>query len=212
MNELGLVSVTLIPIVWVILAYLIGSISFGILVSRLYRLPDPRTIGSGNLGATNVARSGSKSAGLLTLFGDSFKGWLPVWLAIQSNMLIWVVCAIGLAVFLGHLYPIYHNFKGGKGAATALGGIAALSPLLSVLILATWFIVLMLTRYVSVASIAASISAVIYMHWLLPYDDYKKTIFIVSILIIWRHRANIQRLWQGTEHQWGKTHQQPSKK
>lgn len=99
MSELGFIPVTLIPIIWIVAAYLIGSIAFGILISKLFGLPDPRTVGSGNIGATNVARSGKKLPAILTLLGDAFKGWLPVWLALQSGMLMWVVAGVGLAVF-----------------------------------------------------------------------------------------------------------------
>jgi len=121
MNELGFIPVTLIPTVWIVSAYLLGSIAFGIVVSRLFGLPDPRTVGSGNPGATNVLRSGKKLAAALTLLGDVVKGWLPVWLAMQSDMLMWVVAYVSLAVFIGHLYPIFYKFQGGKGVATALG-------------------------------------------------------------------------------------------
>ena len=141
MNELGFIPVTLIPAVWIVAAYLIGSISFGIIFSKVFGLPDPRTVGSGNIGATNIARSGKKLPAILTLLGDALKGWLPVWLALQSNMLMWVVAWVGLAVFFGHLYPIYHKFKGGKGVATALGVMLAVSPMLGLACLLTWALV-----------------------------------------------------------------------
>ena len=156
MDELGFIPVTLIPIIWIIAAYLLGSISFGILISKLYRLPDPRTVGSCNPGATNVLRSGKKSAAILTLLGDGFKGWFIVWLSLQSGMLMWVVAAVGLSVFFGHLYPIYHKFKGGKGVATALGVMLAISIWLGLAALITWALVFAVTRYSSLAAVLAA--------------------------------------------------------
>jgi len=147
MNELGFIPVALVPVIWIVGAYLVGSIAFGILVSKLYGLPDPRTVGSGNIGATNVARSGKKMAAVLTLLGDVFKGWFPVWIALQSGMLMWVVSGVGLAVFFGHLYPLYHGFKGGKGVATALGVMLAISSWLGLAALATWLVVFSASRY-----------------------------------------------------------------
>lgn len=204
MNELGFIPVTLIPIIWMVAAYLLGSIAFGILVSKLFGLPDPRTVGSGNPGATNVLRSGKKMAAALTLLGDAFKGWFPVWLALQSNMLMWVVAAVGLAVFFGHLYPIYHKFKGGKGVATALGVMLAISPLLGLAALFTWMIVFAVTRYSSLGAIVAAALAPVYAWFLLPYKDYLITVLVMSVFLIWRHRTNIQKLLAGTESGFGK--------
>jgi acyl phosphate:glycerol-3-phosphate acyltransferase len=199
MNELGFIPVTLVPIVWIIAAYLIGSISFGIIFSKLFGLPDPRTVGSGNIGATNIARSGKKLPAILTLLGDALKGWLPVWLALQSNMLMWVVAAVGLAVFFGHLYPIYHKFKGGKGVATALGVMLAISGWLGLAIFITWALVFALFHYSSLAAIIAAIAAPIYAWLLLPYKDYVLMVLVISVMLIWRHRSNIQKLLNGTE-------------
>ncbi len=200
MNELGFVPVTLIPIVWIIAAYLTGSISFGILMSKAFGLPDPRTVGSGNPGATNVARSGKKLPAILTLLGDAFKGWFVVWLALQSNMLMWVVAAVGLAVFFGHLYPIYHRFKGGKGVATALGVMLAISPLLGLAALLTWIFVFAISRYSSLGAILAAALSPVYAWFLLSaYKDYVITVTVMSVLLIWRHRTNIQKLLAGTE-------------
>ncbi|MDD2933462.1 MAG: glycerol-3-phosphate 1-O-acyltransferase PlsY [Methylotenera sp.] len=204
MNELGFIPVTLVPVVWIVAAYLLGSIAFGILVSKLFGLPDPRTVGSGNIGATNVARSGKKSAALLTLLGDVFKGWFPVWLALQSGMLMWVVSAVGLAVFFGHLYPVYYRFKGGKGVATALGVMLAISPLLALAALVTWLLVFAVSRYSSLAAIAAAALAPVFAWFLLPYKDYVITVLVMSIFLIWRHRSNIQKLLAGTESGFGK--------
>lgn len=200
MNALGFVPVTLIPIIWIIAGYLIGSIAFGILMSKAFGLPDPRTVGSGNPGATNVARSGKKLPAILTLLGDAFKGWFPVWLALQSNMLMWVVAGVGLAVFFGHLYPIYHRFKGGKGVATALGVMLAISPLLGLAALFTWMIVFAISRYSSLGAIVAAALSPVYAWFLLSaYKDYIITVTVMSVFLIWRHRTNIQKLLAGTE-------------
>lgn len=204
MNELGFIPVTLIPVIWIVAAYLLGSIAFGILVSKLFGLPDPRTVGSGNPGATNVLRSGKKFAAALTLLGDAFKGWFPVWLALQSGMLMWVVSAVGLAVFFGHLYPIFYKFKGGKGVATALGVMLAISPMLGLAALTTWLVVFAVSRYSSLGAIVAAALAPVYAWLLLPYKDYLITVFVISVLLIWRHKANIQKLLAGTESGFGK--------
>ncbi len=211
MNELGFIPVTLVPVVWIVAAYLLGSIAFGILVSKLFGLPDPRTVGSGNIGATNVARSGKKSAAILTLLGDVFKGWFPVWLALQSGMTMWVVGAVGLAVFFGHLYPIYHGFKGGKGVATALGAMLAISPMLALAALLTWVLVFAISRYSSLAALVAAALAPVYAWFILAnadnpigISDYVLMVLVMSIFLIWRHRSNIQKLLDGTESGFGK--------
>jgi glycerol-3-phosphate acyltransferase PlsY len=205
MNELGFIPVTFVPIIWIVAAYLLGSIAFGILVSRAFGLPDPRTVGSGNPGATNVLRSGKKSAAALTLLGDAFKGWFPVWLALQSGMLMWVVSAVGIAVFLGHLYPIFYKFKGGKGVATALGVMLAISPLLGLAALVTWALMFAIFRYSSLAAIVAALLAPAYAYFLLqPYKDYVYTVLVLALFLIWRHRSNIQKLLAGTETGFGK--------
>ena len=204
MSELGFIPVTLIPIVWIVAAYLIGSIAFGILISKLFGLPDPRTVGSGNIGATNVARSGKKLPAILTLLGDAFKGWLPVCLALQSGMLMWVVAGVGLAVFFGHLFPIFHRFKGGKGVATALGVMLAISLMLGLAALITWAIVFAISRYSSLAAIVAAVLSPLYAWVLLPYKDYVIMMFVIAVMLVWRHRINIQKLLAGTESGFGK--------
>lgn len=204
MNELGFIPVVFIPIIWIVAAYLLGSISFGILISRMFGLPDPRTVGSGNPGATNVLRSGKKMAALLTLLGDAFKGWFPVWLALQSGMLMWVVSWVGFAVFLGHLYPIYYRFKGGKGVATALGVLLALSVWLGLAVLIVWVVVFAIWRYSSLAAIVAALLAPVIAYFLLPYKDYLLLTLVITVLLIWRHRSNIQKLLAGTEAGFGK--------
>lgn len=199
MNELGFIPVTLVPIFWIVAAYLIGSISFGIIFSKLFGLPDPRTVGSGNIGATNIARSGKKLPAILTLLGDAFKGWLPVWLALQTDMLMWVVAAVGLAVFFGHLYPIYHKFKGGKGVATALGVMLAVSPMLALACLATWVIVFAISRISSLSAIVAATLSPVYAWFLLPYKNYVMMVLVMAVMLVWRHKTNIQKLLAGTE-------------
>jgi acyl phosphate:glycerol-3-phosphate acyltransferase len=200
MNELGFIPVTLIPIVWIVLAYLIGSISFGIIVSKVYGLPDPRTVGSGNIGATNVARSGKKSAAILTLLGDAFKGWLPVWMALQSVSVMWVVACVGLAVFFGHLYPIFHRFKGGKGVATALGVMLGVSGWLALGAVLVWALVFALFRISSLAALVAAVLAPVIAWYLLsPYPDYVWMVLVMSVFLVWRHKTNIQKLLNGTE-------------
>jgi glycerol-3-phosphate acyltransferase PlsY len=211
MNELGFIPVTLVPSLWIVGAYLLGSIAFGILVSKAFSLPDPRTVGSGNIGATNVARSGKKSAAILTLLGDVLKGWLPVWLALHFDMLMWVVAYVGLAVFFGHLYPIYYKFKGGKGVATALGVMLALSPMLGLATVATWLVVFAAFRYSSLSAIVAALLAPVYAWFLLPQadnnfgvSDYVLVTIVMAIFLVWRHRSNIQKLLNGTEAGFGK--------
>ena len=204
MNELGFIPVTLIPIVWIVAAYLIGSISFGIIMSRVFGLPDPRTVGSGNIGATNIARSGKKLPAILTLLGDALKGWLPVWLALQNNMLMWVVASIGLAVFFGHLYPIYHKFKGGKGVATALGVMLAVSPMLGLACLLTWALVFAISRLSSLSAIVAAALSPVFAWLLLPYKNYVLMVLVMALMLVWRHKSNIQKLLAGTEAGFGK--------
>ena len=199
MNELGFIPVTLIPLVWIVAAYLIGSISFGIIFSKLFGLPDPRTVGSGNIGATNIARSGKKLPAILTLLGDALKGWLPVWLALQSGMLMWVVAAVGLAVFFGHLYPIYHKFKGGKGVATALGVMLAVSPMLGLACLLTWALVFAISRLSSLSAIVAAALSPVFAWLLLPYKNYVLMVLVMAVMLVWRHKSNIQKLLNGTE-------------
>jgi len=199
MSDLGDFSISITQLIWLLSAYLLGSIAFGILASKLFGLPDPRTIGSGNIGATNVLRSGKKMAAAITLTGDVLKGWLPVWLALQADLPIWLIAAVGLAVFFGHLYPIYYRFKGGKGVATALGIMLALSPLLGLAALLTWIAVFMLSKISSLSALTAAALAPIFA-WLLNLEQvYVATVLILSIWLIWRHQTNIQKLLAGTE-------------
>lgn len=193
----------MIELVFIVAAYLLGSISFGILMSRAFGLPDPRTIGSGNPGATNVLRSGKKAAAVLTLLGDGAKGWFAVWLALQYGLAPWLVCTIALAVFCGHLYPIFYGFKGGKGVATALGVLLAISPWLGLAVLLTWALAFGLWRYSSLAALIAAGMSPIYALILLEYKGYALTALMLAIMIAWRHRSNIRKLREGTEAGFG---------
>lgn len=207
MNELGFIPVSPIAIIQIVAAYLLGSIAFGIVVSKLFKLPDPRTVGSGNPGATNVLRSGKKSAAVLTLLGDTFKGWFPVWLVMQPDGgVMWITSSVAVAVFLGHLYPVFHKFKGGKGVATALGVMLAISPSLALAALITWIIVFFLTKFSSLSAIVAAMMAPVYAWFLLDdaYHDFEMVVVFVSIMLVWRHRINIQKLLNGTEAGFGK--------
>jgi acyl phosphate:glycerol-3-phosphate acyltransferase len=207
MNELGFIPVSPIAIIQIVAAYLLGSIAFGIVVSKLFKLPDPRTIGSGNPGATNVLRSGKKSAAALTLLGDAFKGWFPVWLVMQPDGgVMWITSAVAIAVFLGHLYPVFHKFKGGKGVATALGVMLAISPSLALAALLTWAVIFLLTKFSSLSAIVAAMMAPVYAWYLLDdaYHDFEMVVVFVSIMLVWRHRTNIQKLLNGTEAGFGK--------
>jgi len=188
----------------VILCYLIGSLSFAVMVSRACGLPDPRTYGSGNPGATNVMRSGKKTAAALTLLGDGAKGWAAVFLA-QFLAPQWGVHEMGialaaLAAFLGHLFPVFFGFKGGKGVATAAGILLALNLWLGLAVLATWITVFILSRISSLSALIAAISAPLYAAFFL--GNSKLTVgmvLVLALLLIWRHRSNIRNLLQGKE-------------
>jgi acyl phosphate:glycerol-3-phosphate acyltransferase len=189
---------------FILAAYLLGSVSFGIVISKLFGLPDPRTVGSGNPGATNVLRSGKKLAALLTLLGDAAKGWLAVFVAQQWGLGADMVCLVALAVFIGHLYPIYYGFKGGKGVATALGVLLAFSGWLGLAVLLTWALVFAIWRYSSLAALIAASMAPLYAWYLLPSESYVWTALVLALLLIWRHRSNISKLLAGTEAGFGK--------
>lgn len=188
------------------LAYLLGSISFGILLSKAFGLPDPRLVGSGNPGATNVLRSGKKSVALLTLLGDVAKGWLAVFVAQRYGLSDVAVCCVALAVFIGHLYPIYYGFRGGKGVATALGILLAISPWLALSAMLTWLLAFSLWRYSSLSAILTAVLTPLFVWRLLPGETtYLSTVIVLSLLLIWRHRGNIRKLLNGTEGGFGKS-------
>ena len=201
-----------LPYLVTLAAYLIGSLSFAVVISRLMGLNDPRTYGSKNPGATNVLRSGNKIAAVLTLLLDAIKGWLPVYLVkvhgadwgLGESTLAWVF----LAAFLGHLFPVFFRFKGGKGVATAAGVLIALEPTLALAILASWLIVVYFSRMVSLASIVAALFAPVYylfgdgVAWSAPGAQVL-AVAVMGLLLIWRHAENIGRIVAGSESRLG---------
>jgi acyl phosphate:glycerol-3-phosphate acyltransferase len=185
----------------VIAAYLAGSVSFAIVVSKLMRLPDPRSYGSKNPGATNVLRTGRKTAAALTLGGDVLKGWVAVWLA--QRYVPQAGAYVALAVFLGHLFPAYYRFQGGKGVATAAGVLFGIDWRLGLGTLATWIIIAGFLRYSSLAALVAAAFAPFFAALLLGFDAYFAAVLVMAALLVWRHRGNIARLIAGTESRIG---------
>ncbi|MBU3736035.1 MAG: glycerol-3-phosphate 1-O-acyltransferase PlsY [Methylobacterium sp.] len=180
-------------------AYLLGSIAFGILVSKLFKLPDPRTVGSGNPGATNVMRSGRKTAALLTLLGDAGKGWLAVWLALHSGLDEAWVCAVAIAVFAGHLFPVFFGFKGGKGVATAAGILFALSPWMGLAVLGTWILAFLMFRISSLSALTAALFAPVFALVFSGPSLTTLSVLGLCVMLVWTHRSNIRKLLAGTE-------------
>lgn len=197
----------MITLLFAVAAYLIGSISFAVVVSRLFRLADPRTYGSKNPGATNVLRSGNKAAAALTLLGDGAKGWLAVWLALRFGEPYGVgdtgVALVAVAVFLGHLWPVFFRFVGGKGVATALGVLLGLNGWLGLATLVTWLVIAYAFRYSSLAALVASIFAPFYYGLLFGIDVKLLAVAVMSALLIYRHRQNIANLMTGKESRIG---------
>ncbi|MBK4733412.1 glycerol-3-phosphate 1-O-acyltransferase PlsY [Noviherbaspirillum pedocola] len=194
-------------ILFAIAAYLIGSISFAVVASKLFGLADPRTYGSKNPGATNVLRSGNKKAAIATLIGDCAKGWLAVWLAVrfgpQYGLEEGGIALVAIAVFLGHLWPVFFRFVGGKGVATALGVLLGINPWLGLATLATWLIVAYAFRYSSLAALVASVFAPFYYALLFGVDAILLAIVAMSALLIYRHGKNIGNLLAGKESRIG---------
>jgi len=184
-------------------AYLIGSVSFAVVVSKAFRLPDPHEYGSGNPGATNVLRTGNKAAALLTLAGDGFKGWLAVYLAGRLQGFAgapdWLVAAAALAVFVGHLYPVFHRFAGGKGVATAAGFVFALHWPLGLALAAIWVVMALGFKISSLAALTTAALMPVGGFWFLGNTLSAWALVPVSGLLFWRHRANIRQLVQGKE-------------
>lgn len=191
----------------VVAAYLLGSLSFAVIVSRLFGLSDPRTYGSKNPGATNVLRSGNKGAAVLTLVFDALKGWLPAWLSMRmGTSLDWpayAAIATGGAAFLGHLWPIFFRFEGGKGVATAAGVLLGLDAGLGLSCGLVWLVVAVLFRYSSLASLAAALAAPALTAWWFGNLVTAAGTAVMSALLIWRHAANISKLLAGTESKIG---------
>ena len=189
----------LVTLLLVAAGYLLGSLATAILVSRALGVADPRSGGSGNPGATNVLRLAGRKAAALTLAGDVLKGAVPVLAARAAELPPAMVALVGLAAFLGHLFPVFFGFKGGKGVATALGALLGLEPLLGAAVLVTWLVVAGVTRYSSLAALVASVLAPGYA-WVLSGDrGLAGTVAVMAVLLVWRHRANIRRLLAGEE-------------
>ena len=201
-----------LPVAAALMGYLVGSLSFAVLVSRAMGLNDPRTYGSKNPGATNVLRSGSKAAAVVTLLLDAAKGWLPValvqWFGQQYGLGEGTMAMAGLAAFVGHLYPVFVRFVGGKGVATALGVLLGISPLLGLAVAVTWLAMAWFFRYSSLASLTAAVAApIVYVladgqAWYLD-KSVLLSLSVMSLLLMYRHAENIGRLARGTESRLG---------
>ena len=200
------------PLVATLLAYLMGSLSFAVVVSRFMGLADPRTYGSNNPGATNVLRSGNKVAALLTLLLDAVKGWLPVYAVVHFGATYGLgqgsVALVALAAFVGHVWPVFFRFQGGKGVATAAGVLTGIEPFLGLATLATWLIVAYFSRYSSLAALASALFAPAYYflgHRVAWYVDNRilLAVAVMSAVLIWRHQANIGKLMRGEESRIG---------
>ena len=194
------------PFIWPVFAYLLGSVSSAVIVSKIFRLDDPRKVGSGNPGATNVLRSGNKAAAALTLIGDVLKGVIPVVLAQQAGVTPGILALVAIAAFMGHLYPIFFGFKGGKGVATAIGVYVALSWKLLAVFALVWIAVAAITRYSSLAALLAS--AVTGVASFAVFNQKIElqlvgAVFVIVAFTFQRHRENIERLKQGTESKIG---------
>ena len=202
------------PLLAALAAYLIGSLSFAVLVSRVMGLADPRSYGSQNPGATNVLRSGNKAAAALTLLLDGVKGWLPVWAVVRYGAAYGLgdgtLAMVALAAFAGHVWPVFFRFKGGKGVATAAGVLLGIEPVLGLATFATWLIVAFFTRYSSLAALASAVFAPAYYFlgnqvvWLVDKQVLLATV-IMSGILVWRHQANIAKLMRGEESRIGKS-------
>ncbi len=188
-------------------SYLVGSLSFAVILSRVFGLADPRSYGSGNPGATNVLRSGNRQAAVLTLVFDALKGFVPVLLCLAFGERVGLTPVtaawVGLAAFVGHLWPVFFGFKGGKGVATAAGVLMAWNPLLAVATLASFAIIVFFTRYVSLGSIVAAAFAPFYQALIWGVTPALLALVIMSLLLVWRHEGNIRKLLAGTENKFG---------
>ena len=191
-------------LVYVLLAYLLGSVSFAVISSWLFKLPDPRTYGSKNPGATNVLRSGKKAAAILTLLGDAGKGWLAVVLAQAFGLPNEVIAGVALAVFLGHVFPVFLRFQGGKGVATAVGVLLGLNLWVGSLAMATWLLVVMVWRISSLSALVAAVLTPIYALFFMGLEVSLLAVLMISMILIWRHQSNIVNLLAGKEARIGK--------
>ncbi|MEY3220487.1 MAG: hypothetical protein RIT27_1844 [Pseudomonadota bacterium] len=193
----------IIPISLIIAGYLLGSIASAVIVCKIMGLQDPRTLGSGNPGATNVLRQGNKTAAILTLLFDLLKGTVAVLIAQWLSNEVWVLASVSVAAVLGHLFPVFFNFKGGKGVATGFGVFLALSWQVALLLLITWLMIAWIFRYSSLAAIITSLFAPLYMFFFNPSWTLIFATFLMSVLMIWRHQNNIINLLRGTEQKIG---------
>ncbi|GJG93845.1 glycerol-3-phosphate 1-O-acyltransferase PlsY [Cupriavidus pauculus] len=197
----------MVNLIFAVIAYLIGSVSFAVVVSKVMGLPDPHSYGSGNPGATNVLRTGNKKAAILTLIGDGLKGYAAVMLVKHFGPAYGVdetgIAMAALAVFLGHLFPVFHRFAGGKGVATAAGILFAIHPLLGAGTLATWLIIAFFFRYSSLAALVAAIFAPFFYVLMFGVDIIAGAVLVIGILLIARHRSNIAKLLAGKESRIG---------
>ena len=193
----------MITVILIFSAYLLGSISFAIVASWLFKLPDPRSYGSGNPGATNVLRTGKKAAAAVTLLGDAGKGWVAVvatkYFGNALGLGDEVIASAALAVFLGHLFPVFLAFKGGKGVATSAGILLGLNPWLGILAILTWIIVALFSRISSLSALLTALLAPLYTYFLLQKEMLTITVLIISILLILKHQSNIANLIAGKE-------------
>lgn len=194
---------TTLPLV--VAAYLIGSLSFAVIVSKFMRLPDPRSFGSGNPGATNVLRTGRKSAAALTLLGDALKGWVAVAGAQALGADETTVLLVALAVFIGHLFPIFFRFQGGKGVATALGVLVGLNPWLGLACLATWLAMAKLFRISSLSALVTAVLAPVYTFLLMGWGKTAVAVLALALLLVYRHKSNLIKLVNGEEGRIGRT-------
>jgi glycerol-3-phosphate acyltransferase PlsY len=198
-----MLNVQIDAVIAIIVAYLIGSISSAIVTCKIFHLPDPRSQGSGNPGATNVLRFGGKKAAIVTLLGDTLKGIIPVLLAKAYGFDTTTIAIVAFAAFLGHLYPVFFRFKGGKGVATAFGCIVALSWKAGLVLLTIWFLVALISRYSSLAAIIAALAAPISL-WYFTNNTYALALCVMSALLIYRHAQNMSNLLSGKEKKIGK--------
>lgn len=199
----------IITVALIFSAYLLGSIPFAVIASWLFKLPDPRSYGSGNPGATNVLRTGKKAAAVVTLLGDAGKGWVAIIAARYLGNILGLgdelVAGGAIAVFLGHLFPVFLAFKGGKGVATSAGVLLGLDPWLGILVIFTWIIIAAVSRISSLSALLSALVAPLYTHFLLEKEILTVTIAILSMLLILKHRSNIANLIAGKEGRIGKS-------
>ena len=198
------------PIIAAALAYLAGSVPFAVVVSRVMGLTDPRSYGSGNPGATNVLRSGNKVAALLTLLGDAAKGWFAVWLALRLELAAEAVAVVAVAVLIGHVFPVWLRFRGGKGVATAAGVLFALDWRVGVAMLVVWLVVVAASRYSSLGALTAALCAPVAVYHFVGGGPLFYAACLMSVVLVWRHEPNIRKLLRGEESRIGEGKKGPA--